>query len=146
MTDESHQRTKVVARVSSEEEAAIIAGYLENAGVRAWVTGGVSRPAFVELANFVQVDVLESDFARAVEMLAEVVPSFARCPSCRYDLSGHAGKIRLRCPECGRLLVAGAEDERPSNEERPCPQCGEVVPGNFDVCWSCGASCDGAEA
>ena len=22
----------------------------------------------------------------------------------------------------------------------PCPECGEEVPGNFDVCWNCGAA------
>jgi hypothetical protein len=25
----------------------------------------------------------------------------------------------------------------------PCPQCHELVPGTFDVCWSCGTSRDG---
>lgn len=27
-----------------------------------------------------------------------------------------------------------------STEERTCPACGEQVPGNFELCWNCGAA------
>ena len=28
------------------------------------------------------------------------------------------------------------------NEEQTCPQCGEISPGTFAVCWKCGAALD----
>ena len=28
----------------------------------------------------------------------------------------------------------------PTAMERPCPRCGEAVPGNFLSCWNCGAA------
>ena len=58
------------------------------------------------------------------------------CPACGYDLEGHVGPID--CPECGEPLVAA----RP---ERPCPECAEPVPGDFEVCWSCGAPMEGMQ-
>lgn len=36
-----------------------------------------------------------------------------------------------------------AADASLSGEEHPCPSCGELNPGNFEVCWSCGAEIDG---
>lgn len=33
-----------------------------------------------------------------------------------------------------------AADAARSEEERPCPACQEMNPGNFDLCWSCGAA------
>ncbi len=31
------------------------------------------------------------------------------------------------------------EAEEASKEEHPCPACGEMNPGSFEICWSCGA-------
>jgi len=33
-----------------------------------------------------------------------------------------------------------AADTRDAEPERVCPACGEISPGNFDTCWSCGGS------
>ena len=30
-------------------------------------------------------------------------------------------------------------DNSSADTEVPCPACGEMSPGNFDLCWSCGA-------
>ena len=30
--------------------------------------------------------------------------------------------------------------------EVPCPACGEINPGNFETCWSCGAEIGGGSA
>lgn len=35
-----------------------------------------------------------------------------------------------------------ANDAAKSEDEVPCPACGEPNPGNFEVCWSCGAGMD----
>lgn len=32
-----------------------------------------------------------------------------------------------------------AKERQGSREEIPCPACGESNPGNFELCWSCGA-------
>lgn len=32
-----------------------------------------------------------------------------------------------------------AEEEVKSREEISCPTCGETNPGNFEICWKCGA-------
>jgi hypothetical protein len=37
------------------------------------------------------------------------------------------------------LAEAATVDEARSAEEIPCPACGESNPGNFEICWDCGA-------
>ncbi len=35
-------------------------------------------------------------------------------------------------------LLKGATTAAPATRgDWPCPKCGETVPGNFEVCWSC---------
>jgi hypothetical protein len=36
-------------------------------------------------------------------------------------------------------MTKAAESEAPP-EDWQCPKCGEIVYGNFSVCWNCGAS------
>lgn len=38
------------------------------------------------------------------------------------------------------LKVHVKDDEQLSQQETPCPKCGESNPANFEVCWSCSAS------
>jgi hypothetical protein len=39
------------------------------------------------------------------------------------------------------LIRAYIESSNSSpNKEQTCPQCGEIVPGTFAVCWKCGAA------
>ncbi len=105
---------------------------LDEAGIRACrvteaapygETGGPHR-----VAVYVG-DAADLDRAREILHEVEVETTFVRCPGCEYDLSGHAG--RTACPECGLDLTA-------PGPEITCPSCGEPVPGNFEVCWSCG--------
>jgi hypothetical protein len=42
-----------------------------------------------------------------------------------------------RALEILRDFVLG--DEERSREEIACPACGEPNPGNFEICWNCGA-------
>jgi len=37
------------------------------------------------------------------------------------------------------LAEVATVDEARSAEEVPCPACGESNPGNFEICWACGA-------
>jgi hypothetical protein len=37
------------------------------------------------------------------------------------------------------------ENAEGADREVICPGCGETNPGNFDVCWSCGADLAGSE-
>lgn len=71
------------------------------------------------------------------------------------DLSGLAGEASIMPELWPTLCVVKDEDydramqvirdsvsenaER-SDTEVACPTCDEMNPGNFDVCWSCGAS------
>lgn len=42
------------------------------------------------------------------------------------------------------LIRAHLEESRnASTEEIPCPSCGELNPGNFELCWSCNESIAG---
>lgn len=46
-------------------------------------------------------------------------------------------------------VVAESQESAPPDTEAPpwkCPQCGEVVPGTFDVCWKCQTTKDGERA
>ena len=106
---------------------------LEEAGIPAQATAE-RGPAAIYLGGPPRVTVW---LARAedIETASALVEEFAtdrvttNCPNCGYDLQGHAG--RTACPECGCELTAASPDV-------PCPTCGEPVPGDFDVCWSCG--------
>jgi hypothetical protein len=41
-------------------------------------------------------------------------------------------------PEAVRIIREHlATANAASNEELPCPACGEMNPGNFELCWSC---------
>jgi hypothetical protein len=73
-----------------------------------------------------------------------------RCPECS---SQYYGDLKT-CPACGAILKEVVE-ESPHEENNPhettsakqhswtCLQCGQSVPGSFEVCWNCGASQDG---
>lgn len=42
--------------------------------------------------------------------------------------------------EAVRIIRSHLQTEnRDSQTEIPCPACGESNPGNFELCWSCGA-------
>lgn len=44
-----------------------------------------------------------------------------------------------RYEEALALLKAAAEVAPPAGADWRCPKCGESVPRNFEVCWSCSA-------
>ncbi len=71
------------------------------------------------------------DVDRARQVLREVQAQRTniRCPSCHYELRGHAGATT--CPECGESMTASAPDVT-------CSHCGECVPADFEICWNCG--------
>jgi hypothetical protein len=83
------------------------------------------------------------------------------CPKCNCQC-GDDLKI---CRTCGAILAAAAQEppqppaiDDPSlpDEAEPldadsikrppwkCPACGKSVPGDFEVCWNCGANQEGA--
>ena len=39
-----------------------------------------------------------------------------------------------------RALIAAHQVKQAVSTQYPCPQCGELNPGNFELCWKCGAS------
>lgn len=45
--------------------------------------------------------------------------------------------------EARALILAHQRNQVPSTQ-RVCPHCGELNPGNFELCWKCGASIDAA--
>ena len=81
------------------------------------------------------------------------------CPKC----SSHYGDDVKLCQTCGAILGAAAEESPQAMEDNPsphengdphgvssaaqhswmCSQCGQSVPGGFEVCWNCGTSKDG---
>jgi len=42
-------------------------------------------------------------------------------------------------PEAMRLLNAVRDAAAAPPQDRKCPECGEMVPGNFSECWNCEA-------
>lgn len=68
------------------------------------------------------------------ELAASIAPT--KCSQCGYDLRGH--RLKGKCPECGHAFELPAEVKTVD-----CPACGEEVPGNFEVCWNCGAAIGG---
>ena len=48
--------------------------------------------------------------------------------------------IEPRDHEHAREIVANALQEPPTIERWACPQCGEVIEGQFTECWKCGYS------
>ena len=48
----------------------------------------------------------------------------------------------------GEVVAESQEPTPPDTEASPwkCPQCGETVPGTFDVCWKCQTTKDGEKA
>lgn len=112
------------------EEAAIESfRATERSGAEAEMGGALSVSVWVKSAGYLE---------RASQILREVQAeqTFARCPTCGYDLRGHAGKAT--CPECGRDLTSEAP-------EIECPSCGERAPANFEICWNCGADVPAAD-
>jgi len=53
---------------------------------------------------------------------------------------------RERDREPATLLLAAIEAEAARGGQRCCAACGETSPGNFDLCWNCGAALGGAPA
>jgi hypothetical protein len=84
-----------------------------------------------------------------------------KCPKCA---SQYGDELKL-CRTCGAILEAVENDLPPPADPLPpeeelgddtspatppagsgswkCPQCGESVPGEFEVCWNCGTGQDG---
>ncbi|MCK4871973.1 MAG: zinc ribbon domain-containing protein [Phycisphaerales bacterium] len=111
---------------------------LEEQSIKATVTtghnvaqlyGGGPRNATIWIEN-------DDDLAKANDILRSLQQdtTHSACPRCGYDLCGHAGPTQ--CPECGTELTASIPDVT-------CPHCGEQVPGNFEICWSCGQAITG---
>lgn len=42
-------------------------------------------------------------------------------------------------PALDILREVSTTDEERSQVEIACPACGEINPGNFEICWACGA-------
>ena len=81
------------------------------------------------------------------------------CPKCK---SHYGDEVKI-CRTCGAILGAVAEELPQAVEDNPsppetgdpheaasaeqhswtCSQCGQSVPGGFEVCWNCGTSKDG---
>jgi hypothetical protein len=93
------------------------------------------RIAIVWLPDDADDALAERAYALYEQVIAENLST--TCPHCRYDLRGHRGSTH--CPECGRAITAPIS-------QLQCPHCGEEVPGNFDVCWSCGGAMTGEAA
>jgi DNA-directed RNA polymerase subunit RPC12/RpoP len=79
------------------------------------------------------------------------------CPECGEETrSGAAPGQKTTCRSCKakiRVPLRDADAEEPEEEEseeaskkpvvrRTCPECGERVPGKFDICTECGADID----
>jgi hypothetical protein len=45
-----------------------------------------------------------------------------------------------RYDEAMELLGKGKTPPRLPRADWPCPNCGEVVPGNFETCWNCSSA------
>ena len=105
------------------EEASIDANYAKEHNIGEVYLAG-PRSVSVWIAD-------ENELRQARTILRDVLAqrSRVRCPSCDYDLRGHAGTTK--CPECGRDLTAQFPD-------RQCPHCQEAVPEHFELCWNCG--------
>ena len=71
-----------------------------------------------------------------------------------YVLSSRSQERRARaiaagaCPRCGGALASDHQHRRWDTASSAwlaplttwtCPNCGEEVEGNFDICWNCGA-------
>ena len=41
------------------------------------------------------------------------------------------------------VLLARLDEEAARGGKRACPACGEDSPGNFELCWNCGAALPG---
>jgi len=106
------------------DEASIDAICTTEYGTMESQSGG-ELPVIVWIAN-------PQDMQRASQIVQDewANSTATRCPSCDYDLRGHAGKVK--CPECGTRVTAPAPD-------LICAQCGEPISAGFDVCWQCGA-------
>jgi RNA polymerase subunit RPABC4/transcription elongation factor Spt4 len=118
----------------------VIIERLADAGIDATMTHehavwghylGGPRPAIIWIAD-------GADLARAREVVGEIVPApvTATCTACGYDMTGHEGVVR--CPECGNPVRVSEPEPAEPAPERLCPHCHETVPGDFEVCWSCG--------
>jgi predicted RNA-binding Zn-ribbon protein involved in translation (DUF1610 family) len=58
------------------------------------------------------------------------------CQKCHVPVT-EPSKI---CRSCGGILdEVPNEDSEPARPDWVCPDCGETVPGSFDVCWNCAA-------
>jgi len=59
-----------------------------------------------------------------------------------------AGVATADQPIIGEVVVGSEEPSPPDTEASAwkCPQCGETVPGTFDVCWKCLTTKDGEKA
>jgi len=66
----------------------------------------------------------------------EVVPVAVAEPSTSFEQS------------VGEVVVAAEQSLPPDTEALPwkCSQCGETVPGTFDICWKCQTTKDGENA
>lgn len=68
--------------------------------------------------------------------------------SSRFDLPKYWPALSVLREEDHDAAVAilrdvSTADEIGSRTEVTCPACGELNPGNFEVCWSCGAGIGG---
>lgn len=86
---------------------------------------------------------LESEGIEAV-VVGELLQAAA------YELAvgpASAPRVRVGAPDEQRALAAIAAWERSRGddvEDWACGKCGELVEGNFEICWNCQAPRDGA--
>jgi hypothetical protein len=81
--------------------------------------------------------VTDGDLERATEVAQSFLKEMKdratrdKCQQCGYDLRAHSGPGR--CAECGHSFDLPQRDFI-----RKCVNCGEEVPGDFEICWNCG--------
>ena len=124
----------IVARFNSLQQASLLAGRLEAAGIESSIPEEYSEQVFSSVVGLerVTVRVAAKDYEAAMAVVAEGAEAASTSVPSRASATQHEGRSESRAAE------TSAEETTNQEARKLCVSCGDAIPETAHLCPKCG--------